>query len=254
MHSVLITSLLICNVGGPGTASQAKPVVDKFLRHMEKHAGWKKGALEGAYKTKLSDCQRYIDQKKPKIIVADLPTYLSHHKKWKLQPVAHMGKATAKRYYLLVREGSVKKLSGLKEKTVVTPLAKDAKFVSSMVLDNKLDASKQLKLKYTRRPLRGLRKVARERADATIVDETAHKYLSQLKLPKKLAVLAKSKPLPGLTLTVVKGSPRSLSKRILKALPKLCTGTGKDLCKTFQIKSFNKANPRIYRKLVRRYR
>lgn len=251
--NLLITTLLICNVGGPGTTRQAQPVVDKFLRRMEKVGGWKAKSLSGVYYTRLKDCDRYFADKKPKMIVTDLATYLERQKDWKLAPLAHMGSAASTRYHLLVPEGTAKNVAALKGKTLVTTLARRPLFLSKIVFGGKIDAATHFKLKRTRRPLKGLRKVARGRAEATVVEELAYKYLGELKLPKKLVSIHKSERLPGLTLSLV-GSQPKLSKRVLKTLSKLCSGPGKELCKTFRIKSFGRAKKALYRKLAKRYK
>ncbi len=251
--NMLITTLLICNVGGPGTTRQAQPVVDKFLMRMEKVGGWSAKSQSGAYYTRLKDCDRYFADKKPKMIVTDLATYLERQKAWNLTPLAHMGSATSTRYHLLVPEGMAKDLAALKGKTLVTTLARRPLFLSKIVFGGKLDVATHFKLKRTRRPLKGLRKVARGHAEATVVEELAYQYLGELKLPKKLISIHQSERLPGLTLSIV-GSQPKLSKRIVKTLSKLCTGPGKGLCKTFRIKSFGRAKAALYRKLTQRYK
>jgi hypothetical protein len=251
--NLLITTLLICNVGGPGTSRQAQPVVNKFLRRMEKVGGWSAKSLAGVYRTRLKDCDRYFADKKPKMIVTDLATYLERQQAWKLAPLAHMGSAKATRYHLLVPEGTAKSVAELEGKVLVTTLARRPLFLSKIVFGGKLDASTYFKLKRTRRPLKGLRKVARGRAQATVVEALAYKYLGELKLPKKLVSIHASERLPGLTLSVV-NNDKKLGKRILSTLSKLCTGPGKELCKTFRIKSFGRANKALYRKLAKRYK
>ena len=251
--NLIIATLLICNVGGPGTTRQAQPTVDKFLRRLEKVGGWKAHEVAGTYLTRLAACDRYVAEKKPSMIVTDLVTYLERQAQWKLVPLAHMGQAEATRYHVLVPEGSAKKLGDLKGKVFVTTLAKHPKFLSKIVFGGKLDVTSYFGLKRTRRPLKGLRKVARGQAAATLVDDLAYKFLGELKLPKKLVSIYASKRLPGLTLSSV-GKDAGLKKRVLASLSKLCKGPGAALCKTFRVHTFAPAKMAIYRRLTKQYR
>ena len=103
-------ALVICNIGGPGSTAQARPVLEKFLRHVERVSGMENGHMKGEYHTTLAACLDYIQREKPLFAVLDPATYLSQRKALKLRPLAAMGRANAQRYHLLVRKGSYKSL------------------------------------------------------------------------------------------------------------------------------------------------
>lgn len=252
--SALLT-LLICYVGGPGTTAQAKPVVDKFLRQIERAAGWAQGAAEGAYHAQRAACDKAMAAQQANAVVVDLPAYLAQHKAWKLKPLAHMGQADDKQYFVLVRKGSYKDLAALKGKTLSTTLADEPQFLSRVVFGGKLDAAKHFQLKQTRQPLKGIRAVSRGRAEATIVDEEAYAHLAELSgLPQPLEAIHRSAKLPGLTLAAVSGrASAKLIRELVAALPKLCAGAGEKLCRTFGVSAFTKARPAVYGKLVAAY-
>lgn len=252
--TALAQSLAICHVGGPGSTSQAKPVLDKFLRHIESASGLPAGSMKGEYHNTLSGCLAYIKKSNPLLGVFDLPTFLAHRKALKLQPMACMGSATGQSYHLLVREGSFKDLGALKGKTLYVTLD-DMTFVSKVVLGGKVDAAKHFKVKTSRRPLKGIRKVARGKAEATLVDAMARDHLKELDLPAKLVSIHSSPGMPGLTMAVLgtaKANP-TVVKKITAALPKLCSGDGKKMCKTFQVTAFTKVKQAIYRRLAKKY-
>jgi hypothetical protein len=254
LNTTVLLAVLICDVGGPGTPEQAQVVVDKFMKHLEKSGGWPSGSLKGAYRNSEAACEKFIDERQPALVGIDLPTYLRRRRAWGLQPLAHMGKVTAKRYHLLVRKGSFNKLSALAGKEILTPLAKSTRFVERVVLAKKLGEG-QVELKRVRRPLKGLRKVGRSQADATLVDQAAYAYLDQLDLPAELVALYSSKPMPGLTLTTTASGRRTskLEERVFKALPRLCRGPGAELCKTFSVDGFIRAKQSVYRRLERQF-
>ena len=254
MELLTLITLLVCNVGGPGNAAQAQPVLDRFLRHLERSGGFASGELRGIYATDLASCQAAIKAHHPRIIVSDLPTLLAEGSRWKLGAVAHMGGPKAKRYTLLVRKGHSGGLNSLAGKLLIAPLARDPRFLRQIVLDGKVPAA-HFQLKATSQPLRGLRMVARGRGAATVVDEQALHYLKELSLPKALVPLHQSAKLPGLTLSVVgSGRPAArLKRKLQRALPALCSGAGLELCKTFGVSAFVAADLAALKRLARRY-
>jgi ABC transporter, phosphonate, periplasmic substrate-binding protein len=247
--------MAICYVGGPGNTKQAAPVVATFLRHMEQASGLKAGSMTGEYHTTRRACLDYIKRAKPSFGVFDLATYLNQANALKLKPLACMGKPNSTRYHLLVREGSYGTLKALQGKQLISSLVGDLAFVSKIIFKADVDAGKHFKIKYTRRPLKGIRRVVRERADATLVDNMAYNHLGELKLPVKLKSIYRSPGLPGLTMASLdggKGAEQAV-KKIVKALPKLCGKEGNKMCQTFNIKVFSKVRAAAYNKLVRAY-
>lgn len=250
-------SLVICHVGGPGNTEQAKPVLDKFLRHVEQAGGIARGSMNGEYHSTKESCLKYIDTNKPLFGVFDLATYLQLRRSYKLKPLACMGSMDSQRYHLLVRQGSFKDLNALKGKKLISNLVQDPRFVSRIILGGRVDATKHFELAHTSRPLKGIRKVARSKAEATLVDGLAYAHLAELKLPVKLVSIHDSPALPGLTLTVLgaqeDAKTTQVIKKMIKALPKLCSGPGKSMCQTFQVTSFSKVKPKSYATLEKKY-
>ena len=119
-----------------------------------------------------------------------------------------------------------------------------------------LDVAKQMKVKTTRRPLRGINHVARGKKDATLVDAVAHAELKELKLPVQLVSIHRSAGLPGLTLAVLQvhsAGAKQLVAKMAASLTKLCSGEGQRLCQSLSIKAFSKARPAIYHRLEKQY-
>lgn len=249
-------ALVICNVGGPGTTKQAQPVLDRFLRHMEQASGLKSGSMTGEYHTTRQACLDYIKQHGPAFGVFELATYLSQAQALKLRPLASMGKPDGTRYHLLVREASdYAALKDLRGKTLISSLLDDLTFVSKIIFAGAVDAGVHFKIARTGLPLKGLRKVAREQADAALVDNVAYEHLGELTLPHKLKSIFASAGLPGLTMASLDGGKGAddAVKKVIKALPRLCTGEGQKMCQTFNIAAFHPVKPALYQKLVRAY-
>lgn len=245
-------SLVVCSVGGPGGTEQARPVLDQFLRHLERASGLKAGSMIGEYHTTLAGCRAYIEKASPALGVFDLGTFLAHSTAWQLKPLAHMGKADSQRYHLLVPKGLVRSIAELKGRSLMSTV-EDPLFAGRVVLDNKLDL-KAVTFKSTSRAMKALREVARKKADAALVEELAYTQLAELKLPVELVSIQTSPGLPGLTLAVLaqRGGPE-LTAKITAALPKLCAGDGKKQCETFRIESFSPVKGDLYTRLQQRY-
>lgn len=248
------TALAFCHDGGPGNTAQATPKVDQFLRHIERTVGLSAGALTGEYHTDHAGCVRYFDAKRPEIAVLDLATLLRHGTAWKLTPIAAVGEPAPTRYYVLVRKGTYADLGALSGKQVIAALPDDPDFLRKIVLDGKGDPG-SWKLSFTSRPLKGLRAVAREEADATVVDGETFAHLGELALPTALISIHESPALPGLTMVSVgqNGGAPDLVARLLKSLSALCDGDGKELCKQLKVDKVQKAEPARFEALRRAY-
>lgn len=249
-------SLAICHDGGPGSTQQAAPSVELFLRQMETVAGLDVGSLSGEYHTARAACASYVASATPPLAVVDLATFLHYRARWGLEPIAHLGPADSVRYHVLVRDGSYPDLTALAGKTVISATPADAAFVERVVLQGAGAAAAALKLDFTGRPLKGVRKVAREQADATLVDQDAYDHLAELGLPTKLVSIQASQGLPGLTLVRVgqhAGGEAALITKVRAALPKLCTGDGQKLCKSFGVQAFSHADPSLFARLAGLY-
>lgn len=247
-------ALAICHDGGPGSTKQAAESVETFLRHMEGAAELTGGSLSGEYHTTGAACASFVGAQAPPLAVVDLATFLRHRTSWQLTPIAHLGDADATRYHVLVREGGgIAGLAALAGKTAIAATPADETFIKRIVLGGGADT---LGLLFTGRPLKGLRKVAREQAAATLVDAEAFAHMGELDLPAKLISIHQSEGLPGLTLVRVgahAGAHGDLISKVSRALPQLCSGDGAKLCKTFKIKAFKPASAGRFDALAKTY-
>lgn len=249
-------ALAICDDGGPGSTKQAQPKVERFLRHLEDTGGFEADSFDGSYQTDRQGCATWVLGAKPALGVLDLPTLLHFAERWKIEPIAHVGDADASRYHVLVRKGDVEKLEGLEGKTLLSTTAEDEDFLFRIVLDG-APSPDALELRYTDRPLEGVRQVARGEVDATVVGEEAHRHLDQLDLPSELTAIHSSPKLPNLTLAALgqhTSEDGSVVKRARKALPKLCEGAGAELCDQLGVDGFTEAKESTFDELLKTYR
>ena len=249
-------TVAVCQDRGPGSTKQAAPTVATFLAHMAKSIGAEAGSLDGAYHVSRARCDAYAKENAAVFAVLDTDSLLAHADDWSVEPVAHLGSGDDKVWHVLVREGSYGKVSDLAGKSIQSTAPGGARFVSRLVLAGAL-GPEALALKGTAKPLKALRKLARGQAEAAIVDQEAVAALSELGLPTKLVVLAKSEPLPGLTMATIKAgasvAPPALAKGLRGALPKLCQGDGHKLCKTLGVREFKPVSTSWWSALKKRY-
>jgi hypothetical protein len=245
-------AVLVCHVGGPGDTRVAAPDLERFLRHLEKTAGLPAGMLHGEYHTRAKRCARYVEAHKPVLAVLDLPTLLAQRKAWAVTPVASVGAADGDRFYVMVAEGGPKDVAALRGKRLLGTLASDPRFISGVVFSGSVDAAAHFQLEQTRRPLKGLRAVARGKTEAALIDGQTHAYLAEAKLPTPLVAIHQSEGLPRLTLAAL-GEPAPIVAKVKAALPKLCEGEGGELCKRFDARAFTPADPARFDALVKRY-
>lgn len=248
--------LLVCQAGGAGTTAQAQPIVNQFVRQLEQAGGWPAQALKGNYQPTYAGCVAQLKAEKPALAVMDLGSFLRLQATFQLHPVAHMGGPESQRYHLLVRKGELAKIKDLAGKTVLAPKGLAEQFIHSLVWANKLEHAK-LRLKSTRRPLKGIRDVERGKADATLIDQFTYEHLAEVSAAKGLQAIFHSQGLPNLTLAVVGQHTKqasSLRQRLAKAVPQLCRPEAKGLCDHFGVKGFQLANEKLYAKLASRYR
>ncbi|MGM0578680.1 MAG: PhnD/SsuA/transferrin family substrate-binding protein [Myxococcota bacterium] len=248
-------TVAICHDLGPGNTEQAADKVDRFLAHMARSAGLPEDAFEGAYHTEREACEAYVADHEPVLAVLDLATLLHHAEDWELEPVAHVGPADAVKYHVLVRKGTYDALSDLEGQEIWAALPEDDAYLSHVVLDGEVDAGEAWKLEYTARVLKGLRKVGRGQAAATVVGHEAYEHRGALGLPEELVSIHESPALPGLTLVAVGANEpdTDLVDKVRASLPKLCEGDGEEMCDQLGVKELKPAEAERFEALRRKY-
>jgi ABC-type phosphate/phosphonate transport system substrate-binding protein len=155
----------------------------------------------------------------------------------------------------LVREGAFENADALAGKSVLAVAPQDPGFISKIALDSKPSLGSSVTLSFTSRALKAVRKLAKGKVDAALVDQDAVAFLPELNLPTKLVSLHTSSGLPGLTMSSVRGQAApDIVAKVKSALPKLCQGEGASLCKNFKVAAFEPAKISLYKRLLKRYK
>ncbi len=237
------TEILVCYPGGGNVKpSQAQPTMARMLSALESLGGWPAGTFEHKFTTKLDQCLKMLDEDKPAYVITSTGLFLQRRKKDKLevlvQPV--IAGSTDEVYRILVKKGSASKLQDLKGKSLGGSLLTESEFLHRIVFEGKIEPGTYFQLKPSKRTLRSLRKLAKGKLDAVLVNQQQFSALSSLPFAAEIEPIFESNPFPlvGLAAATDRTSVQD-RKRMAEALGKLCkSAQGKDICDMFGLESF----------------
>ena len=231
---------LICQAGSVTTADDAKPYIEGFGEYLAKKLGWGADTYEVRFET--GNCLKTLETWKPAYATISLGDFLAAEIRLGLKPLvlAKAGGKITTRYRLLVKKGTFPSLDSLKGKILTGNMVGDAAFLSRVVFKGALDAAVHFVLKQKKRPLKAIRKVARGKADAVLVDALQFDSLQALAVFQKLEVIFTSEPIPNLGLVHVEGAAKVTDVAVFKdALISMCSDPeGSEICKTFALEGF----------------
>ncbi len=249
------TEVLVCYPGGGNVkASQARPTMTRMLSIIESLGGWPSGSFTHKFTTKADECRKLMDQDKPPYVITSTGLFLERRKKDKLQVLVQpvMDGSTDEVYRVLVKKGTASKLEDLKGKTLGGSLLTEREFLHRIVFEGKIDPEKFFHLKPSKRALRALRKLAKGKMDAVLVNQQQFKALKSLPFASDLDVVFESGRLPlvGLAASSARTAAKD-RKKMVKALSELCSSEkGKEICEMFGLESFKPLSTQgIYKKV-----
>jgi ABC-type phosphate/phosphonate transport system substrate-binding protein len=233
---------LICHTGSVTTAEEAQPYIDGFGGYLARKLGWQEGTWEVKFANKRQDGNKALSEWAPSFAALALGIFLEQEGPRNLVPLvlARINGKTTNKYYVLVAKGSATTLADLKGKKMAGSILDDTTFLTKVVFAGELDAATHFDLKQTKRPLRAIRKVARGKLDAALVDDVQLQSLKGLPLFDKLSVVYESAEVPNLGMVYVKGRAADVDiKKFTDALANMCQDTeGKKMCETFAVEEF----------------
>jgi ABC-type phosphate/phosphonate transport system substrate-binding protein len=254
---------VIEHAGAGGSAQDAAPYIEKFMRYLEKAAGWPAGSAAGEFAAEPQEALDYIKAHKPSFGLMDPDLWLALRKDHELVPIATvLGKrqSAGKMYILVKKDAPAKKLDDLKGKKLATNHFQSAKYVSKIVLDGKVaDAAKFFEVVKTPSMIKALKSVENGTADAALIDQVDMDYLKDNKSPylESQRVLFESGKVPPTPVVVFKknGGEKD-AETVKKALTTMCSDEksgGKQVCTDLEIEKFAPADKAAFDEAVRRY-
>ncbi len=251
---------VIEHAGAGGNAQDAAPYVEKFMRYLEKAAGWPAGSAAGEFASDPRAALDAIKARKPAFGLMDPDLWLALRKEHELMPIATvLGKrqSAGKMYILVKKDSAAKTLDDLKGKKLATNHFQSAKYVSKIVLDGKVgDASKFFAVTNTPSFIKALKLVDAGQADAALIDQADMDYLKENKSPylESMRVVFESGKVPPTPLVVFKKSVDA--ETVKKALYDMCSDEksgGKQVCQDLEIEKFAPPDKAAFDEAVRRY-
>jgi len=245
--------------GGPSSGGEGSKIVNQFIGTLASITGLPKSRLKGAYFTRIAQADRYISVHRNAFIMGSLGYYLSHKKRFSLAPLTtvNISGNLPEQYRVIVKKGKYQTLRQLRRKKLTgNVLYEDLRFLNKIVFDNKLGNIKRFfRLKKTKRTLRAVRKVARGRIDAVVLNQMQYQSLKGLSMFKKVAVIYTSPAYPTLGFMYSKNSVTDgVRAKILSAVTRMCfLPQGKGACKNFGIKGFSAVNSEVFNGAVQKY-
>ena len=215
-------SFLLCFPGGPGSSTDAKPVVDAFLGALKQSAGWT--SVKGDYVNDAATCQAAMAAGGASVVVLPLDVYLERNTAWKLQPVATLANTeTASRYHVLAKKGVT--LEALKGQKIASGLAASAGFLGRVGFDGKVDLNGGASFVKARTALKALKDLDKGEVQAAIIDDVQQKALQGLPLAQTLETVLSGPELPGAIVSAVGAPVKGLSEALASVCeksPKIC--------------------------------
>lgn len=225
-----------------GDSATAQPYVDRFLRYVESVTMWPVNSMKGSFLVNKKEAMAYINESKPGIGMLEPPLFFELKASVKMEPILQVlsEDLVSKRLHLIVKDPGIKTLDDLKGKRLWTTLADYPRYLSRVVLDNKVDATTHFTLKQVGQALKGVRGVLRGDCDATLVDDEQLTRAKEMTGGQDLRVIFTSPELPPIPV-VVFGEALTPGERetLKKALLEMCEkGRGAEICKEMHIGKF----------------
>jgi ABC-type phosphate/phosphonate transport system substrate-binding protein len=243
--------ILVLKEQGVGSASQAQPFVDKFVKIAKEKNGW--AAASGVYHTDRKAAEKMLDTDKPQFAFLSLPAYLALKDARKLETIGQVqvSRAGGQQYFLVSKSAS--DAAGCKGAKLATDLAGDAKFVDRVVSGGAFKLA-DFTVEATKRPLQGAKMVVKDEAKCALVDDAVLADLGSMEGGKDLKTVWTSEKLPPMAVVAVGDVDKGLRDGFKKSLSSLCDGDGKPVCGEIGIQSLKPATDDAYSQILAAYK
>lgn len=248
---------LICIPGSSGTSQSAQSYLTPFFQRLESLAGWPGGSTTGSYQPTYAGCLQQISTGRPGFAVLSLGVYLEQLKAHRLKVIGQveMFAGAGAKLHLVVKGNTYKTVADLKGKSLVSNHLEETKFLNRIMFGGKLDVTRHFQLRQVSLTTKGMRDVARGRADATIVNDDELRTMKSRDFGKDLVVLHESPALPGAPMVLFGGNAAQADvAKIQRSIAGMCKGTeGSKLCLSAGIRSMKTATDAAFAPMVRAF-
>ena len=243
------------HAGVGGTAEQAAPYLEQFLKYTEEKLGWK-NAKSKFFPEPDAEFKKYLETEKPGLGMIDPDQFLEMAKKDKLELIATVeGKNQSLGHLTLVAKDPVASLEATKGKSLASTHLQSAKFLSKVVFDGKLDAEKHFgKLDPKGSALKVAKAVTNGDAELGLLSDEEMAWLKTSPY-STLKTVWTSGALPPMSVVAWgKISTEKDREDFRKMLLGMCTDPkGADVCKNLDITKFGPPDKSSYDAAMKKY-
>ena len=243
--------ILILKEHGVGSAAQAQPYVDKFVKIAQEKNGW--SAAKGTYFTERKAAEKSITSDKPSYGLLGLSAYLALKDPQKLEAIGQVqvSRAGGQQYFVVSKSAS--DLAGCKGAKLATDWADDPRFVDKVISGGAWKLA-DFTVEATKRPLQGAKMVTKDEAKCALVDDAVFAELASIDGGKDLKTVWKSEKLPPMVIVAFPSASAADKTGFKKSLSSLCSGDGKAVCSEIGIQSLTEASDETFAQVLAAYK
>jgi len=241
--------LLICIPGGPGSSAEVVERLEVFLKAFGESLGT---PVTGEYHTRLAECDRYLSESRPSLVLYPLDLFLLRRTSQKLTALAEpvrTGPARGVSRYHLVTASDVP-VSEWSNGLLMSPHVRNVDFFTRVVFPGSLDFS-AIQLKQTGSAMRALKHLKKGKALSVVLDESEHLAMAGLAFAQGFKTVLSSDALPHSPIAAIGGNSR-FRKRASLALTGLCARDS-EACRALEIQTIRPVNARTYHAVLKRW-
>ncbi len=250
-HAGTDVKLVVLKERGVGTAAQAQPFVDKFVKIAKDKQGW--SSATGKFFSERAPAEAWIESDKPQFGILSLAAYLAMKEARSLETIGQVkvSRAGGQQYFLVSKSAS--DLAGCKGAKLATDHAEDTKFVNRVVSGGAFKLS-DFTLEATKRPLQGIKAVIKDEAKCALIDDAQFAELKNVDGGKDLKTAWKSDKFPPLAVVAFPSADKDTKSKLKSGLGALCEGDGKTVCGEIGIESLKPAGDDAYAQILAAYK
>ncbi|RMG47685.1 MAG: hypothetical protein D6718_02955 [Acidobacteria bacterium] len=223
--------------GYPGTTETAQPTMDRFALALASGLGWPPGRLTAVYDPDEDSGAARIADESTVLALVPLPFYLAHRAELRLDPllVASRTPRPAQVWSLVAAKGAASGPADLGGWRVAGSAGYAPAFVRGVLFDS---LPPDVEIVFSSRVLSLLRRAAAGEKVAVLLDEAQAGGVASLSFGGKLAVVARSAPVPEALLCAVRGRLATDDRTAVKEAVMRLDEQSRELLSAMQIRRF----------------
>ena len=243
-------AVIVLKEHGIGSPTQAQPYLNQFVTMAAQQNGW--AGAKGQYQTKRGEARTWIGAEKPNYGIFTLAAFLDLKGAYGLEPIGSATLANGGGEYYFVVSKNATNIDGCKGKPLATDHFDDPKFIEKVVARGVFTAQDFALVPTTRFGEAG-RKVLNDQAECALIDDA--QLADLMKTPGAAAIKKawSSNQLPPMVVAAFQWAPAAEKTAFQASLPKICQGSGQQICAQVGLQTLGTASAQTYQSIVTAY-